>query len=343
MQRRLDSATRTRSERQTSRTVERAFRPQLSVADILEIMSIDRGALSRVVAIANGKGGVGKTSLATTIAGLAAAGGFKILLMDLDPQGNVGEDLGYTGAGSGDDGAGLVAALASGGPLTATLENARPGVDVICGGERLDDLAGILLARHSHGTNVVDVLAGPLARMLDRSEYDLVLIDCPPGEPNLQLLALGAARWLIIPTRGDAASLKGMTRIAQRLVEARDRNPDVELLGVVLFDIASAATKVKREISAEITTALGGVAPLFESTIRHSIAATNSRRMGLLIHEHAAQLEGEPFWQALREGRRPSSPGSAPALAADYAALVHEVLLRISALEAAQDVDEVMA
>lgn len=343
MQRRLDSATRTQSDRQIPRTVKRASQSQLSAADILEIMSIDRGALSRVVAIANGKGGVGKTSLATTIAGLAAAGGFKILLIDLDPQGNVGEDLGYTGAGSGDDGAGLVAALASGGSLTATLENARPGVDVICGGERLDDLAGILLARHSHGTNVVDVLAGPLARMLDQSEYDLVLIDCPPGEPNLQLLALGAARWLIIPTRGDAASLKGMTRIAQRLVEARDRNPDVELLGVVLFDIASAATKVKREISAEITTALGGVAPLFESTIRHSIAATNSRRMGLLIHEHAAQLEGEPFWQALREGRRPSSPGSAPALAADYAALVHEVLLRISALEAAQDVDEVMA
>ena len=146
-----------------------------------------------------------------------------------------------------------------------------------------------------------------------------------------------------MPTRGDAASLKGMTRIAQRLVEARNRNPDLELLGVVLFDIASSATKVKREISAEITQALGGVAPLFESTIRHSIAATNSRRQGLLIHEHAAQLEGEPFWQALKDGRKPSSPGSAPALAADYAALAHEILTRISAIEAATEPAEVMA
>jgi len=225
-----------------------------------------------------------------------------------------------------------------------TLPQARSGVDVICGGERLDDLGGLLLARHSRGADVADVLAGPLAELVERTDdYDLVLIDCPPGEPNLQLLALGAARWLIVPTRGDAASLKGMTRIAQRLVEARQRNPDLELLGVVLFDIASSATKVKREISAEITQALGGVAPLFESTIRHSIAATNSRRQGLLIHEHAAQLEGEPFWQALKDGRKPSSPGSAPALAADYAALAHEILTRINAMEAAAEPDEVMA
>ncbi|GGM09490.1 ParA family protein [Nakamurella endophytica] len=300
-------------------------------------MTVDREALTRVVAIANGKGGVGKTSLATTLAGLAAAGGYNILLVDLDPQGNVGEDLGYTGAGGSDEGAGLVTALAARTPLTVTLAQARRGIDVICGGERLDDLSGLLLARHRQGSRVADILAEPLSQLLATTDYDLVVIDCPPGEPNLQLLALGAARWLIVPTRGDAASLKGMTRIAQRLVEARANNPDIELLGVVLFDIASSATRVKREISAEITRALGGVAPLFEHTIRHSIAATDSRRRGLLIHEHASSLEGEPFWRALKEGRQPSNPGSAPALAADYAGLVHEILTRISALEAQQD------
>jgi len=62
-------------------------------------MAVKREALGRVVAIANGKGGVGKTSLATTLAGMAAEAGYKILIIDLDPQGNVGKDLGYTGAG----------------------------------------------------------------------------------------------------------------------------------------------------------------------------------------------------------------------------------------------------
>lgn len=298
-------------------------------------MTIERAALSRVVAIGNGKGGVGKTSLATTLAGMAAKAGYEILLIDLDPQGNVGEDLGYTGAGRGDDGLGLVGALTSGSGLQVSLPRIRPGIDVICGGEHLDDLAGLLLSRHRRGTPVADTLAGPLAAYLDQRNYDLVIIDCPPGEPNLQLLALGAARWLIIPTQADAASLKGMSRIAQRLVDARSYNPEVELLGVVLFGMASSATRVKREISAEINQALGGVAPLFESTIRHSVAGIKSRREGLLIHEHAAKMEGEPFWQALREGRRPTNPGSAPALAGDYAALAHEVLTRISALESA--------
>lgn len=309
----------------------------------LAIMIIDRTQLSRVVAIANGKGGVGKTSLATTVAGLAAAAGYRLLLIDLDPQGNAGEDLGYTGAGTGDDGAGLVTAIAAGSPLTITLKQARPGVDVIAGGERLDDLAGLLLSRHRRCMPVADVLAEPLADLLSGSEYDLVMIDCPPGEPSLQLLALGAAKWLVVPTRADVASLKGMTRIAQRLVEARASNPDLQLLGVVLFDIASAATRVRREISTQIRQALGGVAPLFETAIRHSVAATDSRKQGLLVHEYAARLEGEPFWQALREGRRPSSPGSAPALAADYAALAHEILTRINALETVADNVEVMA
>ena len=85
---------------------------------------------------------------------------------------------------------------------------------------------------------------------------------------------------------------------------------------------------------------LGGVAPLFETTIRHSVAATDARARGQLIQEHAATLAGEPFWQALRAGRRPTSPGSAPALAADYAALSHEILLRIAALEDKSPVDQ---
>lgn len=214
----------------------------------------------------------------------------------------------------------------------------RENIDVICGGERLDDLAGLLLSRHRRGDDVADVLAAPLSVLLAEADYDLVLIDCPPGESTLQMLALGAARWLVVPTRGDAASLKGMSRIAHRLVQARTHNPDIELLGVVLFDIASTATRLRREIAEQITKALGGVAPLFDAMIRHSVAATDARGRGLLIHEHAAALEGdEPFWQALREGRRPVSPGSAPALAGDYAALAHEILLRIATLEGTQE------
>lgn len=306
-------------------------------------MTPDPAALARVIAVANGKGGVGKTSLATTIAGIAAAAQYRILIIDLDPQGNVGEDLGYTGAELGDNGAGLVASLVTGGPLTVSVPQARNGIDVIAGGEHLDDLAGLLLSRYRRGDDVTTALAEPLAALLTQTDYDLVLIDCPPGEPTLQLLALGAARWLIIPTKADSASMKGMARIAARLVQARVHNPVLELLGVVLFDLPSSATRLRRDISAQITTALGGVAPLFEATIRHSVAAIGARSRGMLIHEYAGELTGEPFWKALREGRTPTTPGTAPALAADYTALTHEILTRIDALEHVHDDQEASA
>ena len=83
----------------------------------------------------------------------------------------------------------------------------------------------------------------------------------------------------------------------------------------------------------EIETALGGVAPLFETAIRHSVAAVAARGRGLLVHEYASELSGEPFWKALQEGRSPATPGTAPALATDYSHLSHEILTRIAALE----------
>lgn len=304
------------------------------------LVSFDRAHLSRVVAVANGKGGVGKTSLTGTVAGIAADAGYRVLLIDLDPQGNLSVDLGV--AQHSDSGSAMLTAIAGGRDLEVSLPAARNNVDLVSGGERLDDLTGLLFSRAQRGVQVLDALAGPLANLAASSQYDLVLIDCPPGESSLQLLALGAARWLVVPTRGDAASLQGMARIAARVVEARAVNPGLELLGVALFDVPSAATRLRREVAAQIEQALGGVAPLFKSTIRHSIAASDARGRGLLIHEFASVVGGEPFWKALREGRKPQSPGSAPALAGDYAALVHELLIRIDELERLHDSDGVL-
>ncbi|AZI59240.1 hypothetical protein EH165_14925 [Nakamurella antarctica] len=87
-------------------------------------------------------------------------------------------------AGAGDEGRGLVASLAAGTPLTISVPQIRPGLDVISGGEALDDLAGILLSRHTRGGAIADVLAQPLAELLEEANYDLVIIDCPPGDPT---------------------------------------------------------------------------------------------------------------------------------------------------------------
>lgn len=101
--------------------------------------------LSRLIAVINGKGGVFKTSLvAANLGGLLADGGPRVLLVDLDPQGNLAEDLGY--ANQGDGGRSLAASLCFGGEPNR-LTGVRPNLDLIAGGPHLDDAAAFLGAK----------------------------------------------------------------------------------------------------------------------------------------------------------------------------------------------------
>ena len=153
-------------------------------------------------------------------------------------------------------------------------------------------------------------------------------------------MALGAARWLVVPTRADASSIRGIRRIAERLGASRDEHP-IDLLGVVLTGVPVAARRVRADASRDIQAMLGTAAPLFTATIRSSDAvARTTRDEGILVHELAERAEGaEPFWQALRSGGTPQRvPGTAPALADDYVKLTEEVLKRLAELEAREGV-----
>jgi chromosome partitioning protein len=280
-------------------------------------MSIDYRALGLVVCIANGKGGVVKTSLTANFAGLAAAAKYRTLVVDLDPQGDLSDDLGYFDSRDDDHGQGLATAMVTGHTLTPTLRDVRPGLDVVCGGEHLADVAGALVARAVH--------------------YDLVVIDTPPVDTTLQVMALSASRWLLIPTKADASSIRGIQRIAERVAEVRESGHELDILGVVLASVPTAARRVRADAIADISAVLGDSASLLSAVIRSSDAvARECRAKGILAHELAEQLEGaEPFWRALRDGGTPQRvPGSAPALADDYIRVTEQVLLRLDDMEA---------
>lgn len=290
--------------------------------------------LSRVVTFANGKGGAGKTSTAVNVAGLSALAGWRTLLIDLDPQGNVGHDLGYTWAGASDQGQHLIDVVVTGQPLKPVLEAVRPQLDVICGGERLDDLESVLMGRVGRRHDTHTLLAEPLSHIADN--YDLVVIDTPPTRPLLLQLALAATRWIVVPTRPDRSSIEGLRTLAHQIVLARETNRALQILGAILFDTATAATVVRRNAAEDIRTALDGAAPLFDAVIRHSEStAVEAREKGALVHELAEQVAtAEPYWKALQEGRTPTRvPGSAPALAEDYVLLCQEILTRIDRYE----------
>ena len=103
-------------------------------------------SITNTIAFANGKGGVGKTSVTANVAGIAALSGWRVLTIDLDPQGNLGNDLGYLQSGESDQGAGLMAAIRDDKKLKP-LRDVRPGLDSVPGGDDMDGLMTVLAPR----------------------------------------------------------------------------------------------------------------------------------------------------------------------------------------------------
>jgi cellulose biosynthesis protein BcsQ len=306
--------------------------------------------LDRAIAVINGKGGTGKTSISTNLAGLFAAAEARVLLVDMDPQGNAGRDLGYVADGRTDHGAALFQAVTAGTPLVP-LREVRPNLDVVPGGELVEDMAGALYARGSRrGQSVVGAVNDALARIAD--DYDLVFIDCPPGNRPLQQMALAAAHFVVIPTRADDASLDGLVQVSHLFASMRQEgNPGLELLGVVLFGIEKRATRIIERARAQIARDLGDPDLVFAADIRHVQGpAQDCRRLGKLVHEIEAQLphDREMRLRLLRAARADGGGGkhrpdpesvaaaqalytSAPGLAEDYQQLAEELTTRIQA------------
>lgn len=290
-------------------------------------------AISRTVVFGQGKGGVGKTTLTTNVGALAAAAGLRVLIIDLDQQGNTARDLGFAPS-AGDD---LLNALVTGGPLPLLTE-VRPRLDVIPGGPAVGDLASVFLARAARGgVDLADQLETSVSAIADT--YDLILIDTPPGDRIIVEAALTIASAVVIPTRMDEASIDGVTRLAERFMAVSTRNPHLRLAGIVLFAISSRTTRLERDVRDALGLILGDAAPVFETRIRHlDSAAADARRRGLLVHEleQAGKADRTARLASLKAGTKPIDglyARDTSGLADDFEKLTHEILAKLAALE----------
>ena len=290
---------------------------------------VDRDeALARVMAIVNDKGGVGKTSIAANMAGQMAAAGFSVLLIDLNRQANLSDDLGFRGTSLDDQGRGLVQAIQYHETLVPS-RNVRTGLDIVCGGTHLEMLTPLMLNQvNSKGRDAYRILGDGLVPIAD--DYDITIIDTPPESTILTDLALAAARWVLMPTRSDAGGLVGMTLVAERFTLARQINPNISLLGAVLFGTGTRSIAIHNEVRARVAEAFGGRSPMFATTIRYAEKpAQDARRLGKLAHELEEQLASQPaWWEALRNGSAaaPRLSSTAASVSADYRDLAAEVL-----------------
>lgn len=311
--------------------------------------TVDTEALSRVVAVINGKGGVLKTSLVANVSGCLAKGSMRVLAIDLDISGNLKLDLGMLGSDQDDSGKGLVDAVWNGTALPI-VRDVRPGLDMVFGGrglEMLGQLAKSPTADDLPTGSVALEFAQRLSEVAD--DYDLILLDCPPGNGELQDMALTAARWVLIPTKTDQASWDGLLAVGPRVKRARRSNPALTYLGVVVTAHNPSASRVRRNTKARLDE-VGETVPLLTTFIRHSeTAAHDCRSRGQLAHELARDAEESQGHRlaALRSRRVGATggdnvialptalSGTADSLAGDYSQLAEEICHKISVAETA--------
>lgn len=290
--------------------------------------------------VMNGKGGVLKTTLTAQLAGLAAASGWRVLAVDLDPQANLARDLGY--ADRSDGGAGLLASVRDGGPLLP-IADVRPNLDVVAGGPELVKLARHLeLERSQSPLSKFDAIEGAIRQIA--GPYQLVVFDSPPGGEIVHLEAMSTCRAVVVPTQPDQGSIDGLATVFRRLSEVRDGpNPDLEVLGVALGPVPTQSTRLRSDTLDKLEVLGSGQIHVFESVIRAAQKiAVECRESGLLVHEYEqaaddAKLNGPKWFQlsAADRKKRKSFSTAAGGLAEDYQSLVQEILVRFTELRAA--------
>lgn len=229
------------------------------------------------VAIANQKGGVGKTTTAINIATAMAATGWRTLLIDLDPQGNASTGIGIAPA---DRTTSSYELLVDQTPLAQCILPTRiPGLDVVPATVDLSGAEIELVSVEDRTHRLSSALSGD-------SAYDICFIDCPPSLGLLTLNALTAADTLLVPLQCEFFALEGLSQLLQTVERVQQRfNSELSIVGVALtmFDRRNRLTD---QVADDVRACLGPL--VFEAVIPRNVRLSEAPSHGLpaLVYDH---------------------------------------------------------
>ena len=245
---------------------------------------------THIMAIANQKGGVGKTTTAVNVAGNLARHGCRVLLVDCDPQGNATTSVGIPKRN-----------------LRATTYEALMGLvqpqDIIRPTGRLN--FDIMPASENLAGAIVELATADdrewlLAEALDTvKDYDWILLDCPPSLSLLTINTLCAARYVLIPLQCEYLALEGLAQLKGTIERVRDHlNPDLSIIGVVMT-MYDGRTNLAQQVVAEVRRYFPQ--RIFHTLIPRSIRVSEAPSHGQLLIEYDPHSRASLSYIALTE------------------------------------------
>ena len=240
-----------------------------------------------IIAIANQKGGVGKTTTAVNLSSLLAEQGRRVVLVDMDPQANSTSGLGISGDNSR---ASVQDILNDPGAIKDALEETEfSGLQIIAA---RPELAGAEV-------DLVNELAREqrLKNALQSLEVDYVIIDCPPALGLLTINALTAADEVLIPVQAEYYAMEGLGQLLQTIQRIRQAlNPDLNLLGVVMT-MYDNRTSLSEQVLAEIEKHFPG--KVFKTVIPRNVRLAEAPSHGRPIQHHDRRSKGAKAYKQL--------------------------------------------
>ncbi len=255
-------------------------------------MSGSAGSLAvvaKVYALANQKGGVGKTTTAINLAACLAEAGERALVVDLDPQANATSGLGERANGA------STYDLLDGAPLCELAKPTRfPNLHLVPAKPELAG-AAVELTQHSDGDTY-------LRQALDSGaeQYSFVFLDCPPSFGPLTVNALAAADRVLIPVQAEYYALEGLSQLVRsiNLVKAR-LNPRLAV-GGVLLTMVDGRTRLSADVEAEVRRHFGDL--VFTTTVPRSVRLAEAPSHGLPAIAYDRRSRGaDAYWKVAME------------------------------------------
>lgn len=240
-----------------------------------------------VIAVANQKGVVGKTTTTINLAAYMAKQGARTLLVDLDPQANSTSGLGI-------DNRSVEVSIGDAlfdpsqiGP--ARVETEHYGLQLVPAGRTLANAEVDLVQELGREYR--------LQKALEQTDYDYVFIDCPPALGLLTVNALSAADYVLVPVQAEYYALEGLSQLMETISRIRAAlNPGLEMLGIVIT-MYDSRTQLSKQVEDEIQRYFPG--KLFNTTIPRNVRLAEAPSFGRPISEHDKWSKGAKAYKAL--------------------------------------------